>query len=371
MLRYKDWAANAKGRLEILLGTLLVLGTFNVYAQSAAPPSLLVISKPPPPAVASDPPQGLIFKLPPDMSASSVTFDTSGGPESLEYFRLDAEGDAYITFDDGPDESAPGGVMVVEDFVNREGFDPARDRLISGAATGLMEPKDLVVADDLGVVIVADFAEAKVVVFDLTASGDAAPRFVTPELGTTSAGEPRRPWGLAFDADADRLFIGGTDGTVLVFDDYLVNRGEGGPERVITPTLNGEQVSTNIHDLVYVADQDMLIATDVGAATTADQAGFDTDGKVLILGNASSADGSTEAKAALVGPNTLLGNPVGAAFDSSGNGADLFITEKTKDVVLRFRDVLSLSGAVDVAPVGAVTVAQPEAVVLVSEERAQ
>ena len=306
------------------------------------------------------------------MSASSLTFDTSGGPESLEYLRLDAEGDAYITFEDGPNENAPGGVMVVEDFLNREGFDPEKDRLITGETTGLVEPKDLVVADDLGVVIVADFAEAEVAVFDLTASGDAAPRFVTPELGTTAlgtttVGEPRRPWGLAFDADADRLFVGSTDGTVIVFDDYLVNRGEGGPERVITPTLNGEQVSANTHDLVYVEDQDILMATDVGAATTADQAGFDVDGKVLVLENASRADGDTEVKAALAGPSTLLGNPVGAAF----NGTDLFITEKTKDVVLRFEDVLSLSGAVDAAPVGAVTVAQPEAVVLVSEERAE
>ena len=377
MLReYENWGVAFKRRLEILLGTLLFLSALaGVQAQDTAPASILVlvISKPPPPAVASDPPQGLVFTLAPDMSASSVTFDTAGGPQSLEYLRLDAQGDAYITFVDGPVEAAPGGVMVVDDFLNREGFDPSRDRLITGQNTGLVEPKDLVVADDLGVAIVADFAEAEIAVFDLTASGDAAPRFVTSELGnttlgTTSVDEPRRPWGLAFDADADRLFVGSTDGTVLVFDDYLVNQGEGGPDRVITPTLNGEQVSANLHDLVYLADKDILIATDVGAATTADQAGFDTDGKVFLLENASSADGNTEVKAALAGPSTLLGNPVGAAFDGAGDNADLLITEKTKDVVLRFNDVLTLSGAVDAAPVGAVTVAQPEAVTLVDRE---
>lgn len=338
------------------------------------PNEMIVVSKPPPPVVASDPPQGMIFTLTPDMSASSVAFDTleneaSGGapnasrPQSLEYLRLDSGGNAYITFDDGPTEAAPGGVMVIEDFLNRSSFDPARDHLITGNATGLVEPKDLVVESDLGVIIVADFAEANVAVFKLSASGNAAPRSLT-SLGETQAGEPRRPWGLAFDTDADRLFVGSTDGTVLVFDDYLSSEGGRSPDRVITPTLKGERASANTHDLVYLADEDLLIATDVGSATTADQPGFDTDGKVFLIENASAAQGDTEVKAQLAGPSTMLGNPVGAAFD----GSHLFITEKTKDTVLRFDDVLSLSGAVDVAPTGAVTVAKPEAVALVAKE---
>ena len=363
--------------LGLLLGTGIDSNAAHAQSETA---DILVVSKPPPPAVPSDPPQGLIFGVPRDMSRSSVTFttnadtvsdaasggtsDVSEGPKSLEYLRLNDAGDAFITFDDGPAEAAPGGVMVVTDFLNRAHYAPVEDALLTGEATGLREPKDLVVADELGIVIVADFAAAQVAVFDLPVSGDAAPRFVTSELGETQAGEPRRPWGLALDAANDRLFVGGTDGTVLVFDDYLIRRGQGGPSRVITPFLEGEQVSANTHDLVYLADEDLLIVTDVGAATTADQAGFATDGKVFLLGDASTASGETEVRAQLAGDRTLLGNPVGAAFD----GEDLFITEKTKDTVLRFSDVLSLSGAVNVAPSGAVTVAKPEAVALVSEE---
>ena len=351
----------------ILVGMMGAVGTAGAQAASNGKPGeMIVVSKPPPPAVPSDPPQGRIFALSPNMSASSVTFgsapDAVDGPQSLEYLRLDAAGDAYITFDDGPSEAAPGGVMVVKDFLSQKQFDPARDHLITGDTTGLVEPKDLVVASDLGIVIVADFASANVAVFDIEASGDAAPRFLSAKLGTTQTGEPRRPWGLAFDAAADRLFVGGTDGTVLVYDDYLVNQGQSGPERVITPSWEGEQVSANTHDLVYLADEDLLIATDVGAATTADQPDFDTDGKVFLLEQASTADGLTDVKAQLTGPKTMLGNPVGAAFD----GAHLFITEKTKDTVLRFNDVLGLSGTLNVAPTGAVTVAQPEAVTLVS-----
>ena len=63
--------------------------------------------------------------------------------------------------------------MVIGSFLDRDGgFDPARDRLITGAAMGLVEPKDIVVADDLGLAIVADFAEAKLVAFDLQADGN-------------------------------------------------------------------------------------------------------------------------------------------------------------------------------------------------------
>ena len=344
---------------------MVFIGPTGVYAQDAAPTWVLAISKPPPPVVPSDPPQGLVFKLRPEMSASSVMFDTTGGPESLEYLDFDARGDAYITFDDGPNETSPGGVMVVDDFLDRAGgsFDASRDRLITGAATGLNAPKDLNVADALGVVIVADFGGAKVATFDLQAEGDAAPLFATTDLGTTDAGEPRRPWGVAFSAPDDRLFVGGTDGTVLAFDDYLINRGANGPDRVITPTINGEKASANVHDVAYFADKDILIASDVGSATTADEPGFAADGKVFVIEDASAADGPTEVRLQIAGPGTLLGNPVGIAFD----GTDLFVTERTKDAVLRFDDVLALMGTLELAPSGAVTVAQPEAVALVDE----
>ncbi len=337
-------------------------GLTEVHGQ--APGWFVAVSKPPPPTVPSDPPQGLIFKAPLDMSASRRAFNLVMKPQSLEYLHFDAEGDAYITFDDGPVEAAPGGVMVIGSFLDRDGgFDPARDRLITGTATGLVEPKDIVVADELGVAIVADFAEAKLVAFDLQADGNSAPLFVTTDLGLTSTGEPRRPWGLAFDTVNDRLFVGGTDGAALVFDDYLVNQGENGPDRVITPAAKGKRISVNLHDAFYLADKDILIVSDIGRATTADEPNWDADGKVFVLENASTADGDTEVRLQLAGQNTMLGNPVGVASD----GKDLFITERTKDVVLRFDNVLTLTGTLNIAPSGAVTVAQPEAVALVNE----
>ncbi len=139
-----------------------------------------------------------------------------------------------------------------------------------------------------------------------------------------------------------------------------MNRGENGLDRVVVPTVERAKASANLHGINYLNDQDALILSDVGAATTANEPGFDTDGKIFVIEDASTAEGDTEVKFELSGLNSLLGNPVGIAFD----GDDLYVAEKALDVVLRFYDILSQSGAIDLAPSSAVTVPQPESVVL-------
>lgn len=351
------------------LGACLALlsGFVTAVATDGSGPQaqVLAISDPPPPVLPSDPPLGLVYGLPADLSAATAVFDTAtspSGPVTLEYLRFDPRGDAYLTFDAERDEDVAGGLFVIDDLANRDGgsFDVGRDRRITGAATGLVQPKSLAVADRLGFVIVADFGDSSLKVFDARADGDAAPLFVTDTLGDTAAGEPRAPWGVAFDAAADRLFVAATDGTILVFDDYLIDRGRDGPDRSIVPTRQGEKASANLHDLIYLDASDVLIVSDVGAATTSDEPGFDTDGKLFVMEGASTADGNLEAAVQVSGAASFLGNPVGLAYD----GANLYVAEKSRDVVLRFDGVLSHSGTIELAPSGAVTVLQPESVVL-------
>jgi hypothetical protein len=319
---------------------------------------LLAVSKPPVPVLATDPAQGLIFKTPLSLSSATPVFDTRGGPVSLEYLNFH-NGDAFITFDDGPTETAPGGVMVLENFMEREGevFDPSRDYLITGTQTGLLEPKDLEVVSEHGVVIVADFAGKAIRVFDVAAKGDAPPLFVTTVLENTEGSV----WSVDFDMTTGRLFAATTVGTVLVYDNFLGEQGQNGPDRVITPALNGTKASVNFHELLYLPDQDILLVVDVGAATTLDQDGFDNDGMIWVLEQASSADGNVSAKARIIGSDTQLGNPVGIDFD----GSSLYVAEKAKSLVLRFDDVLSLTGDNNLAPSAAVTVIEPESVILV------
>lgn len=365
---------------SVVLNMLVVASTAvsaqeNVVTSAAmSGPRIWAVSQPPAPVLPTDPPAGLIFGLPHDLSSAAPTFDASSGtssnavgigdaPLSLEYLRFSRAGDGYATFRSGS-EDAPGsgGVLFLEGLEARSGgrYGAPGDGLLTGARTGLVGPRDLAVADAPGVLVVADFAAADLKVFDLGARGDVAPRFVTGNLGVTAEGDPRAPWGLAFNDADDRLYVAATDGTVLVYDDYLQGRGEAGPDRVLTPTVGGTKAAANLHGISYLPGRDILIVSDVGAATAAGEAGFDTDGKVFVLENASAADGDTEVRAQLAGPASLLGNPVGLAVD----GGTLYIAEKAGNVVLRFDGVLELTGTLDPAPSGAVTVTAPEAVTL-------
>lgn len=318
---------------------------------------LFAVSKPPVPVLATDPPQGLIFKTPLSLASATSVFNTQGGPVSLEYIEFH-EGNAFITFDDGPTPQARGGVMVLANFMEREGgtFDASQDYLITGAQTGLLEPKDLVVVEDANIIIVADFAGKDIRVFDLAAKGDTAPLFITTVLGSTEGSV----WGLDFDVAQNRLFVATTIGTVLVYDNFLREQGKNGPDRVLTPVMGGAKASANFHEMLYLSEQDLLLIVDVGLAASVNEEGFDTDGMIWVLENASSANGDVTAKARLAGSNTLLGNPVGLAL----HGDDLFVAEKARSLILRFEDVLGLSGDVNIAPSAAVTVVEPESVVL-------
>jgi hypothetical protein len=341
--------------LQQLSQCLLVI--FCLDFADAQLSGLLAVSKPPVPVLATDPAQGLIFKTPLSLSSATSMFDTQGGPVSLEYLEFH-NSDAFITFDDGPTEMARGGVMVLTDFMEREGgtFDASHDYLITGTQTGLLEPKDLVVSKEHGVIIVADFAGKDIRVFDLAAKGDAEPLFITTLLGSTE----KSVWGIDFDAANNRLFVSTTIGTVLVYDNFLEQHRKNGPDRVMTPAVNGVKASVNFHELLYLPEQDTLFIVDVGKATTTSQAGFDHDGMIWVLENASNANGNVSPRARIVGSNTQLGNPVGLTFD----GNALYVAEKAKSLVLRFDDVLTLTGDVNLSPNAAVTIVEPESVVL-------
>ena len=345
------------------IGWLLVILSYQLAGVDAQVSSgqLLAVSKPPASLLPTDPAQGLVYASPPDLAAAEVFFNAAGGPVSLVYLVLDAQGTGYLTFDDGPNEGAPGGVMVIDKLQTRteRTFDATRDRLLTGSKVGLSEPKDLVLVEDLGLLIVADFGAADLKVFDALGSGDVSPRFTVSELGRAAGGDPRRPWGLAYDPAADRLFVGATDGALLVYDAFLLDHGEDGPTRVVVPMFNGQAVSHNLHELVYLADTDTVVVTDVGAATTSDQPGFDSDGALFLIKNAGEVSGPTPVSLWLHGPDSLLGNPVSVA----ARGDDVFVGENGLNLLLRFNGLLRRQGEVTVAPDAALSLVKPESVI--------
>jgi hypothetical protein len=284
-----------------------------------------------------------------DLTAQSRDFSVGQPVESIS---VNQTGDAYATYDSG--------IAVLNRVgVGRDGesFNMSRDRLISGANTGLSAPKGFDIADELGWVLVTEnSAPGSVRVFGAQADGDVAPIF--------SIDLTVQPWDLDYDPEGDRLYVALTDGTVAVYDDLSTDRGAGGADRTIVPGEGGNAFAapTNLHGIVHVADGDKLILSDVGSGANP------TDGKLYVLDNASSADGITNVAVRIddednnaVG-NTMLGNPVDIAFD----GANLYVAEKSQGMVLRFDNILSSAGG-DVSPDESIAQAAPESVVLIAD----
>ncbi|MDX1497432.1 MAG: hypothetical protein R3352_07745, partial [Salinisphaeraceae bacterium] len=262
-----------------------------------------------------------IFSVESDLSAATDLFTPVLAGQFVESISLDANGDALVSFDDGMDPSA-GGLS----FINRLGqrtavtaFDVNRDRQVVGTTGGLfptdettlVAPKGFDVVSSRGVVMVADLnaaAPGAVKIFSLCADGNIAP------LATTTLPANTRPWDVDYDPEADRLFVAATNGTVLVYDDYLVTPGTATPDRIIDPDDQSGFPDSNLHGIVHDAASDRLILSDVGSAAVAD------DGRIYVIENASTAEGITALRLEIAGPSTMLGNPVDLAFD----GNDLF-----------------------------------------------
>ncbi|WP_237440512.1 YncE family protein [Alcanivorax sp. DP30] len=277
--------------------------------------------------------------------------------ESLESVSVNQLGDVYLTADDGTNTK---GILAV---INRLGvardgemFSLSRDRMVSGSNTGLVSPKGFDVADGLGLVLVTDNGDPAVKVFGAQAGGNVAPLYTTA-LSVA-------PWDLDYDPDSDTLYVALVNGTVAVFEDYSVDRGTGGPDRTITPTIGGMPVAapTNLHGIVYVADRKALIVSDVGSGANP------TDGKLYVIEKADRADGNTPVVISIddgdnnaVG-NTQLGNPVDIAWD----GSSLYVAEKSQKQVLRFDNLFNSAGG-DVTPDASFAQNNPESVVLLPD----
>ena len=310
-------------------------------------------------AVSNTPESGddYVVKLEPDLSDVLSTFDTSGVTRNPENITFDTDGNAYITFDNG-EMPSEGGILVVDALAagSGDGVEDG-DRTVIGDKTDLIAPKGVEVVSSLGIVIVTDFGAKDIKVFSADADGNVAPLYITTDLGN----DTRSVWDADHDPVSDTLFVAGTDGTVLVYENYSDDYGQDGPDRELTPSRNGDKVSSNLHGIVHVADRDVLILSDVGAATTPDQDGFNEDGALYVLTDVSDAEGNVDYAARVRGDKTTLGNPVDITFD----GGTLFVAEKTKDNVLTFERLLDYDrGNWNIRPSASAQVDNAESVAL-------
>lgn len=283
----------------------------------------------------------------PDNAGSVDTLDQDGMLQSTfmtganEGVAFDMTGTLYQAGDS--DTSL---LRMTCDFTDRDNggsFNLQRDRELSGANTGLMNPKGIAVADRAGLIMVANFGAGDVRVFGTSAGGDATP------LATLPLTAPA--WDLAYDEASDRLFLALTDGTIGVYDDFVGSgMNANSANRIITPADgDGTPVSVNSHGIAYDADSDRLVVSDVGDAAVAD------DGAIFVIDDASTAMGNVSVARHIAGPDTLLGNPVDIVL----SGSELRVAEKSNDAILVYRDIFNGDSG-NIMPDASTSTSKPE-----------
>ena len=115
-------------------------------------------------------------------------------------------------------------------------------------------------------------------------------------------------WGIQF-MGSDLVAIVDNSNMVAIYSDFL-SQADGAVTASQSIMVDG---LVRTHGITYVMDQDMMILTDVGEASSAE------DGAYFIIENftASIADGviAAEEQRVIAGDQTLLGNPVDIAYD--------------------------------------------------------
>lgn len=277
--------------------------------------------------------------------------------QTIESVSFDKAGNSYTTFDNA--STGMGGIVIsTKVAITRDGqtYNTNQDRIITGANTGLVSPKGLDIASDSGMIFVAENNEntPSIAIFSTCTTGNASP------LMSLTFANNARPWDVDYDSKTDRAFVALTNGTVAVFDQVKSKLLSGETsisteDRLITPANNGEAVAapTNIHGIDYDSLSGALMLSDVGSAAVAD------DGKIYVLNNTATASGLVNISATISGPATMLGNPVDIMY----SGSDLYVAEKSNNVVMRFNNILSTAGG-DISADATTDFTAPESVAI-------
>ncbi|MEM9952712.1 MAG: hypothetical protein AAF846_13985 [Chloroflexota bacterium] len=304
-----------------------------------------------------------------DMMGMEEAFSDFADPiTSVQSIDFTADGTAYVTFDtaDGTGGFASiSGLVSIDDMGDMEESEDSDDSemddmsmmmmntTVIGANPGLVTPKGIEIIESLDLVLVANFGANNIKGFSLDADGDVLPTVLIDDLGGTEGSV----WDIIYVEETDTLWAAGTAGDLIAYDNFSEDLGETA-DRVIAPSnADGEKVTINLHAAVYVADQDTVIVTDVGAADD------NTDGHIYAIPEASTADGNVTVSLHILGPESMLGNPVDAVWDGSG----LIVAEKANDAILYFGNLLDMNGMMDMSPTNVIEASKPESLAIVGD----
>lgn len=285
---------------------------------------------------------------------------------SIQSLAFDDDGDALLTYD--AKNNNDGGVKKFSGVPNKSNQKPA---ISPRTADGSDAPKGLVWVKDVNgdqlnfdTLFVADVGDANdsgsIRVYNVD-SGTPVLAFTVNDLGDDN----KKIWDMAYDRDADRLFVTRTDGVLLFYQQFmsrlLDNNNEVNLLKVTPVNDNGNKVSVNLHGIVYDPANDRLVLSDVGDAKNANDGKiFVFDDFIEILDQQANGDFTAEVTGMLAGDKTKLGNPVDIVI----KGDDLYVAEKSNDLVMRFDDIFDLDEDKNVAADDSIKVTKPESLAL-------
>ncbi|MFC5283729.1 YncE family protein [Pedobacter alpinus] len=268
--------------------------------------------------------------------------------------------------------SAPDGNGVVYDAASNVGFQVSRqDKTIKKftvsstgevTVTGSFVDATLTSGRDAAydaankTLYVASNTDSKIFVY---ANAPALTGSVTANKVFTLDGQP---WGLDFANGSLMVLIDLDRKEIQLFKNVnSIATGTVTPSNKITIPA-----ATRLHGLVYDAASDLLLVTEIGAATASPLAipAFNADGGIYIIEGAMAkftANAAVTANRTIFGSNTMMGNPVDITFDARAGKKLIYVAEKANKKILVFK----LTDNGNVAPTTSATVTTlPESIFL-------
>jgi hypothetical protein len=237
---------------------------------------------------------------------------------SPQYLFVDAKDDRLFVANSGA-----GSVLIFEHASSKTG-NVAPERTISGAATTLVSPADIVLDATRDLLYVADGANVLVFANASTVKGDIAPAR-TISIGFTITA-------LLVDSGSDRLFLAnGAGNAVDVFDAASTLNNTVSANRIIS----GPQTQLSTPSGLQLDGNGRLVVGNFGNAA------------ITIYSSAATADGNMTPAATILGTKTHLAAPSQIAVESGSNN-QLFVADGTAASIFGFGNFNSASG--DLAP---------------------
>ena len=243
------------------------------------------------------------------------TIQTSGSANEGVYYEDDADELYVVSRSSNQINTYTGITNLIADpaFEIEEGISSSSD---------LESPRKIAVDDNI--VVVADnadvdgddtTADGRFFVYTKTANALTLRNIVTVDFAV---------WGITF-RDNDLLAVVDKTSDLAIFENFAANFTETATE-MATKTITIEGINRT-HGIAYDDDNDVLVMTDIGEASS------DTDGGFHVITDAvaklnATADGEMLAvgeQTRIAGASTMLGNPVDVAYDEETR--TIFIAE--------------------------------------------